>query len=355
MASPDPEAAAIVAPECILYRTRVRARSTLEEGAAARDARFLTHLSHAYATLVALTAGQLVLGALVRAHGAGLACPDWPLCFGTLVPQLDFRVAFEYGHRVTGGIVSLLFLGLSATCLAYPKTRVLTARWSAAGGFLLALQVVLGGLTVLQLLAAWTVTAHLVMGNLFAATLLVIQQRLSDAATRARGKGSDAAPGQPPLRRALRPAIAGAGALLAFQVVLGGLVSSRHAGLACLEWPTCAGGVFFPSLEGVRGLHLLHRTNGYLLLATLVLCAFLARREPRLARLTALAAALGFVQVGLGIANVLLRLPVEVTALHSAGAAGLILLWTATAGRAFAGGRSTQPHADVELLVEARG
>jgi heme A synthase len=37
------------------------------------------------------------------------------------------------------------------------------------------------------------------------------------------------------------------------------------------------------------------------------------------------------VQVGLGIANVLLRLPVEVTALHSAGAAGLVLLWTAVA------------------------
>jgi cytochrome c oxidase assembly protein subunit 15 len=342
--------------ECIPYRTRVHARSTLEEGGAARDARFLIRLSRAYAALVALTAGQLVLGALVRAHGAGLACPDWPLCFGTLLPQMDFRVAFEYGHRVTGGLVCLLFLGLSALCLAFPKTRELTGRLSAVGGFLIVLQVVLGGLTVLQLLAAWSVTAHLVIGNLFAATLLLIQQRLSQAGREAGTPGSEATLRKTPAPLGLRLAVAGAGALLLFQVVLGGLVSSRHAGLACLEWPACAGGVFWPSFEGAQGLHLLHRTNGYLLLASLALCAFLARHEARLARLTALAALLATVQVGLGIANVLLRLPVEVTALHSAGAAGLILLWTATLGCAFAQGEGSAPsRREIDLLLEARG
>jgi cytochrome c oxidase assembly protein subunit 15 len=339
----------IVAVECIPYRTRVRARSTLEEGAAARDARFLTRLSCAYLTLVALTVGQLVLGALVRAQGAGLACPDWPLCFGTLVPRLDFRVAFEYGHRLTGALVTLLFLGLSAASLASPKTRGLTARWSIAAAALLALQVVLGGLTVLHLLAAWTVTAHLVTGNLFAATLLLIAQRLAQAAATTQDR-------QPtPLRRGLRPALGLTGALLAFQLVLGGLVSSHYAGLACPDWPACMGGIFFPSFEGAQGLHLLHRTNGYLLVAALFSCALLARREPRVARLLALAAGLGLVQAGLGVANVLLRLPVEVTALHSAGAAGLILLFTAAAGRAFErGGQSPKAQAEVALCLEAR-
>jgi cytochrome c oxidase assembly protein subunit 15 len=331
----------------------VRARSTLEEGAATRDARFLTGLARAYAALVALTAGQLVLGALVRAHAAGLACPDWPLCFGSLVPRFDLRVAFEYGHRLTGGIVTLVFLGLSATSLAHPRTRALTARWSVFAGLLLALQVVLGGLTVLHLLAAWTVTTHLVTGNLFAATLLLIAQRLSDAARVAQEGRSRALPGAP--RPGLRPALAAAGVLLAFQVILGGLVSSRYAGLACLEWPTCMGGVFFPSFAGAQGLHLLHRTNGYLLVAALLVCAALGRREPRVSRLTAFAAGLGVVQIALGVANVLLRLPVEVTALHSAGAAGLVLLWTAAAGRCFAwGAHRSRAQAEVELWLEAR-
>jgi len=331
---------------------RVRARSTLEERADARDARFLARLSHAYAALVALTAGQLVLGALVRAQGAGLACPDWPLCFGRFIPRMDFRVAFEFAHRVSGGIVGLLFLGLAATCLASRRTRGLTMGWCVAGAFLLGLQVVLGGLTVLHLLEARTVTAHLVIGNLFAATLLVLQQRLSDATAKTSGKSADA--GQAPLR--LRLPIAAAGALLALQLVLGGLVSSHSAGLACAEWPACVGGVFFPSFEGAQGLHLLHRTSGYLLLVALALCAFLARREPRLGRLTTLAVALALVQIGLGVANVLLRLPVEVTALHSAGAAALVLLWTAAACRAFAsGGQGANLGAEAELLLEARG
>ena len=37
-------------------------------------------LAAAFAGLLVLTEVLIVLGALVRAHGAGLACPDWPLC-----------------------------------------------------------------------------------------------------------------------------------------------------------------------------------------------------------------------------------------------------------------------------------
>ena len=56
------------------------------------DARYAESLALAFAGLAALTFGLIVLGALVRAHGAGLACPDWPLCFGEFVPELDLKV-----------------------------------------------------------------------------------------------------------------------------------------------------------------------------------------------------------------------------------------------------------------------
>ncbi|MCP5116159.1 MAG: hypothetical protein GY953_35480, partial [bacterium] len=44
-----------------------------------------------FALLLSATYCLIVLGALVRANGAGLACPDWPLCFGQVVPEFDLK------------------------------------------------------------------------------------------------------------------------------------------------------------------------------------------------------------------------------------------------------------------------
>jgi cytochrome c oxidase assembly protein subunit 15 len=273
-------------------------------------------LATGFAALVAATVGLMTLGALVRAHGAGLACPDWPLCFGEVLPRFDFHVAFEVGHRWYAGGVALAFAGLAL------RTRREPAAWRAVrGGILLAAallagQVLLGALTVWKLLAIWTVTAHLLTANLFAITLLCVALRLREL-----GRPAPAARAAPGATRVLLPA---AGALFAVQLVLGGLVSSSYAGLACPEWPTCADGAFLPA-GGPALLHFAHRTTAYALLATLAAAALAARRDAGLARAAALALALCTAQVGVGIANVLLRLPVEITGLHSALAAALSL------------------------------
>ena len=281
----------------------------------AQDARAARRLAAGFAALLAVTWALIVLGALVRAHEAGLACPDWPLCFGEFVPRFDLKVAFEWTHRVVAGGVSLVFAALAALALRRPALRPASARLLALAAALLAVQVLLGALTVWHLLAYWSVTAHLLTGTSFALVLLWIACALRDVAA--------PPPRLAPVSTAGRRTLLLAAVLLAAQIALGGLVSSRYAGLVCPEWPTCNGGLWFPSWRGDVGLHLLHRSNAYALLVALAAAAVALRGDARLRPVLLAALALCVAQVGVGIANVRLGLPVEITGLHSALAAAL--------------------------------
>jgi cytochrome c oxidase assembly protein subunit 15 len=304
----------------------------LDETSARRDpadaaASGVERLAPGFALLAAITWALIVLGALVRAHGAGLACPDWPLCFGEFVPTFDLRVAFEYSHRVLAGSVTLFFAGLAFAAWRRTRAGDPIRRRLVLAAALLALQILLGALTVWHLLAYWTVTSHLLVGNSIAATFAWTALEL-----RQRSRAARALPPTAPRERRALAVVLG---LLVFQLALGGLVSSRYAGMACPEWPTCNGELWFPTWGGTVGLHLLHRTNGYLLLVALTAVARICRGSPRLARWTRAAEGLAFLQVLVGIANVLLKLPVEVTGLHSALAAALVLCATGAAHSAW--------------------
>lgn len=283
-----------------------------------RQKRFYTR---AFAGLVVLTTGLIVLGALVRAHDAGLACPDWPRCFGTWLPEIDLKVAFEVGHRYYAGAVAILFALLAIGCARS------AALWRRArvplgiGAALLATQIVLGGLTVLLRLAPWTVTAHLLCGNAFNASLLWTALRL----------GSSGPPAAPP--RILKQGVVLFAGLLVLQIALGGVVSSNYAGLSCPEWPACNGGTWFPSLRGPVGLHLAHRSTGYAVFAAALGLAWLGRSQREFRGGLLLIAMLVLLQIALGIANVLSGLAVEITGSHSALAALLVLTTTWNAVR----------------------
>jgi heme a synthase len=272
---------------------------------------------------------NLVLGALVRAHGAGLACPDWPLCFGEVIPRFDFEIAWEVSHRYVGWTFGAAYLALGyAVVRDAALRRAAGAVWSI-GFALLVAQGLLGALTVWQLLADWSVTSHLVVGHAWNACVLWLGFTLQRHAS---GRAALRTPS------AAKLAVALAALFLFFQVALGGLVSSRYAGLACSHWPSCQGKEWFP-VWGMRdpvGLHVHHRANAYLLAVLTIGMAWSARSVAGLAPRTRLALALVFVQMAVGVANVLLRLPVEITALHSGMAGALVLAVTSCAHAAFA-------------------
>ena len=130
--------------------------------------------SHLVVALVAL----VVIGGATRVMEAGLACPDWPLCYGTLLPgrQMNVQVFLEWFHRLDAFVIGVaLLVQLGA---AWWWRRQLP-RWllpcSAGLVLLVVLQGGLGALTVLRLLPSGVVTAHLALGL----TLVVMLSGLS--------------------------------------------------------------------------------------------------------------------------------------------------------------------------------
>jgi cytochrome c oxidase assembly protein subunit 15 len=130
-----------------------------------------------YALVLAVTTFLLMaLGSATRVMDAGLACPDWPLCYGTVLPtaQMDLQVFLEWFHRVVASAVGLVTIGFAGLSWWRRDALPRWLPWSATVAVAIVLvQGMLGGLTVTQLLKFEVVTAHLATGLAFFAYLLV--------------------------------------------------------------------------------------------------------------------------------------------------------------------------------------
>src|SRR5690606_9180981 len=116
--------------------------------------------------LIFMTFILISLGGAVRAMNAGLACPDWPLCFGKVIPDFQVQVYYEFIHRVLAGLVALFTFGLTIYLHKIKANKkILKTVWFGIG--ILLVQIIFGGLTVLKLLHFSVVTAHLGFGMAF--------------------------------------------------------------------------------------------------------------------------------------------------------------------------------------------
>ena len=117
----------------------------------------------------------IVLGGTVRGMDAGLACPDWPLCHGSVVPNLaDPLVAVEYAHRLAAALTSLFLLLTFLVCALWFRADLWLLSLSFAALAILATQVVFGALTITSSLDWVIVTVHLALGTATFATALIV-------------------------------------------------------------------------------------------------------------------------------------------------------------------------------------
>ena len=298
----------------------------------------------------------VVLGAYTRLSDAGLGCPDWPGCYGNvMVPDVQEEIdqsneiymsrPLEAGkawkemvHRYAAGTLGILILVIA----------ILAWRARSQPGQQLTVPLLLVGLVIFQaLLGMWTVTLLLkpiiVMGHLLGG--MTILALLTWTYLKCRS-------GTPAIRTKQHPlrfwSLLGL-IIVAVQISLGGWTGANYAALICPDLPVCQG-QWWPPMDFSEGfipwrglgvnyefgvlegpartaVHMSHRLGAVI---TLLVVAFIAFRSIldaclNVRRAGSILLALLIVQFSLGVANVLLTLPIMVAVAHN-GVAALLLL-----------------------------
>ncbi len=255
-----------------------------------------------------LTIGLIAYGSWVRVSGSGLGCPDWPLCEGVVVPELEGATAIEFGHRVYAGVTMLAVVVAAWYAWRGRAADRFTARLIGVALVVILIQAVLGGITVLTHLDGMVRLAHLTFSLLTLALL-------TGGALRALDVPGVELPG---VRRTRAVLVA-----TAFVVLLGGVTVGRNASASCPTLPFCDGNVGMEALS----LHMLHRIAASALALTIYVTAWQVwkRGGSRMAALLSYGAVLLVsTQIGIGVASKAIGLYPELRVLHLTLAA---LLW----------------------------
>lgn len=149
--------------------------------------RRLQHVRRLGIAVVVITVFLMILGSWVKATGSGLACPDWPKCYGQWFPPFpsaenggidpdavdpadaytQAQVLYEWGHRLVASILGVPLIAFAAMAWG-GRTHHPALRWLPVTSLvILVIQVGLGGITVIGKNAAPLTTAHLATATLF--------------------------------------------------------------------------------------------------------------------------------------------------------------------------------------------
>jgi len=298
----------------------------------------------------------VALGAWTRLVDAGLGCPDWPGCYGfaifpmteaeigqanTLYPERVFELEKaipEVVHRYFAGSLGLLIISIFALSFYLKPRNNLITRLSGALTVLVLFQATFGYLTVSLKLWPQIVSIHLLGGFATTTLIFLIYIKLKELYEDKKNLY--------PMTTSSIMALNIAFPVLIIQIILGVWLSSNYASLACPDFPLCQGQIipevdfkmgfnFLQSIgpdylggqldhEARLAIHVVHRFGAAIVTAYFLFLIFIFAKENQY-RFAKILTALLFIQIALGISNIIYSLPLYVAIAHNLGALLLLI------------------------------
>jgi cytochrome c oxidase assembly protein subunit 15 len=301
---------------------------------------------------VVVTAIVVALGAWTRLKDAGLGCPDWPTCYGSItVPLSDVAISQgqalypdspfsaekawpEMIHRHFAKTIGLLCIVMTGLALwAARKDKDIPVRHAVFLLIMVCLQGAFGAWTVTMKLFPPVVTGHLLFGFATFTTLVLLVARLAPF-LKLSGNARAAS---------LLPFVVAAMVVLVVQIALGGWTAANYAATVCTALPVCqegwSGVLDFPEAFAVHTysgatyefaphlgaaekitIHVMHRLGAWttaIVLGGLSAVLWFWVGGMRYRRFALFLAAGLLVQVLLGVSNVMFNLPLAVAVAHN--------------------------------------
>ena len=318
----------------------------------------------------------VVLGAFTRLVDAGLGCPDWPGCYGHLLwpdeaheivkaeeafphaPVETDKTWPEMVHRYFAGTLGLFILAIAVISVNARRsqqrmaTQALPLKLPLFLVALVILQAAFGMWTVTLKLWPQIVTAHLLGGFSTLSLLWLLGQRLG-------GEYWALSNEQYEKIGRIKSLLLLSLVVVIAQIALGGWVSSNYAALACPDIPQCLG-EWIPPMDVAAGftvfqdigpnylggqldnhgrtaIHFAHRLGAMTVMFTLLLLAYKlwCIESLQVRRWVLLLTAVLFIQLALGVSNIIWALPLGIAVAHNAVGALLLLVMISICYRVF--------------------
>ena len=301
-----------------------------------------------------LTWPLIPYGAFVRLKNAGLSCPDWPLCYGQLLPPAGYEIALETGHRFVAALLGVLIITI--TFVSFRQHSNYNIRGLALFSLVLVcIQGIIGALTVTMTLWPPIVTLHLIGGNLLFGVLVYLARITFSLGSREILEVTDSGFHRFQVKSGMRSRVGLMIAVLFIIIASGGYNSSTYSGLHCEAFPGCHEGSYLsfgmsgtdlskltgieghilqPAPEDYRGrflpefrnewIHMLHRFIAVFGgLALIIMSWVWLKNRFGYNVLNNFIVLLILLEIIVGVLNSVLRVPVPISALHTAVAATL--------------------------------